>query len=201
MREVKIKRSWQEITVKEAFTTQIILSNEFYEPDEKFEHIILLLSDLTKQELINMPIAEYTKCVNAVLFTMKEPEKVPITKELVINGEKFDVDINLNNVGTGQYYAAQNILKSDDEFFLKQKKILGVYIRPKGKEWGEFDYDENVEFIYNNLRGDIGMTYGVFFYRIANKYMKASQSYLEKMKREEMKHLKNMNRHSIKPGV
>lgn len=189
------------MTVKEAFTTQIILSNEFYEPDEKFEQLILLLSDLTKQELVNLPIAEYNKCVNAVLFTMKEPEKVPITKELLIGGRKFSADINLNNVGTGQYYAAQNILRSDDDFLLKQKKILGVYIRPKGKEWGEYDYDENVEFIYNNLRGDIGMSYGVFFYRIANKYMKASQSYLEKMKNQEMKHLKNMNLPFIKPGV
>lgn len=203
-KEIKIKRKWSEMNVREAFTTQIILSNEFYEFDEKMEQIILLLSNLTRQELITLPIPEYTKCVNAVLFTMKECPKVPIMKDLVINGQKFEVDRNLNSVVTGQYYAAQNIMKEDIDFFIKQKKIIGVYIRPKGKEWGEFDYDENTEFLYNNLPGDVGMSLGVFFYHIANRYMKVSQSFLVKMKEKEMKELKkqkNMRPLSTRPGV
>lgn len=202
MKTINIKTKWSDVTVKEWVIISSILSSEFFEIEEKLEKIALLLSDLTIEELINLKVNDYSKIINKVSFVMKEPEKTPILKSIKVAGRSFDVDTNLNEVVTGQYYMAQNIMKQEDEVFDKIKKILGVYIRPKGKSWGEFDYEENVEFLYNNLTIDVGYSAGVFFYHIANKYMIASQTCLEKMKKQELKQKKIQKNpvHSTKPG-
>ena len=186
-KEIKVKSSWSEITIKEWIIIQHILLNELLEIDEKLELIAINISNITQDELRTIKVADHSKIMNKVIFALKDPEKHTAKKEYIIGGKEFEVDINLNNVVSGQYYGATNIMKENNDIIVRMCKLLGIYIRPKGKKWGEFDYDENLEFLYNNLTADIGYSLGVFFYLIANKYMKASQSYLIKMKKKELK--------------
>lgn len=177
---INIKTSWKEITVREYIIIKNILESEFFEEDQKVEKLILALTDLSESDLNSLKVNEYAKIVNALKFIKNTPNTKVINTTLSIKDRKFDVDTKLGEVVTGQYLMLQNIMKSDSSFDDRLKQVLGVFIRPKGVKWGDYDFEENSEFLYNNLSIEIGYSLAVFFSIIASKLLKATQLYLQK---------------------
>lgn len=177
---INIKTSWKEITVREYIIIKNILESEFFEEDQKVEKLILALTDLSESDLNSLKVAEYAKIVSALTFIKNTPNTKVINTTLSIKDRKFDVDTKLGEVVTGQYLMLQNIMKSDSSFDDRLKQVLGIFIRPKGVKWGDYDFEENSEFLYNNLSIEIGYSLAVFFSSIASKLLKATQRYLTK---------------------
>lgn len=177
---INIKTSWKEITVREYIIIKNILESEFFEEDQKVEKLILALTDLSESDLNSLKVNEYAKIVNTLKFIKNTPNTKVINTTLSIKDRKFDVDTKLGEVVTGQYLMLQNIMKSDSSFDDRLKQVLGVFIRPKGVKWGDYDFEENSEFLYNNLSIEIGYSLAVFFSIIASKLLKATQLYLQK---------------------
>ena len=177
---INIKTSWKEITVREYIIIKNILESEFFEEDQKVEKLILALTDLSESDLNSLKVAEYAKIVSALTFIKNTPNTKVINTTLTIKDRKFEVDTKLGEVVTGQYLMLQNIMKSDSSFDDRLKQVLGIFIRPKGVKWGDYDFEENSEFLYNNLSIEIGYSLAVFFSSIASKLLKATQRYLTK---------------------
>lgn len=180
IKEINIKRSWEEITIREYIIISNILSSEYLEEDQKIERLILTLTNLTQEELNQLKTSEYTKIVSALKFIKDLPTLKTVPKTLTIKDKKFVVDIKLADIVTGQYLMLQNIMKSEGSFDDRLKQVLGVFIRPKDCKWGEYDFEENSEFLYNNLSIQVGYGLAVFFSTTANKLLKATQLYLTK---------------------
>lgn len=180
MKRYFIKTNWSEVTVIEYSIIKQILTSEFLDEDQKIEKLIITLSDLTINELNSLKIADYKYVVSKILFVKDSPTEVSISKSITVNNKKFECDIKLENIVTGQYLMLQNILKTDEDFDSKLKKILPIFIRPKGVSWGDYDYDEVQEFLYNNLSIEVAYSLGLFFSSMTNKLLKAIQASLLK---------------------
>ena len=194
-KEVNIKKSWSEITIKEYIIISNILSSEYLEEDQKIERLILTLTDLNQVELNQLKTTDYTKIVSALKFIKDLPKSKSIPNTLTIKDKKFVVDTKLSEIVTGQYLMLQNIMKGDTTFDDRLKQVLGIFIHPKDTKWGDFDFEENSEYLYNNLSIEFGYGLAVFFSSIANKLLKATQRYLTK----EMKMMNKSNPKKLTP--
>ena len=200
-KEIIIKQSWKEITIREYVIISNILNSEFFEEDQKIERLILALTNISSLELGQLKTNEYTKIINTLKFIKDLPELKSVPNSLTISGKKFVVDNKLSEIVTGQYLMLQNIMKGDSTFEDRLKQVLAIFIRPKDCKWGEYDFEENSEFLYNNLSIEIGYGLAVFFSTIANKLLKATQHYLTKEMKKNQKKLKLPNQlHSIQSG-
>ena len=189
-KEISIKKSWSEVTVREYVIISNILSSEYLEEDQKIEKLILTLTNLTSEELNQLKTTDYTKIISALKF-IKELPKSKYTKDSIsIEDKKFSIDIKLSEIVTGQYLMLQNIMKGDNSFEDRLKQVLAVFIRPKGVKWGDYDFEEHTEFLYNNLSIEVGYGLAVFFSSIANKLLKATQRYLTNEAKMNLKKMK-----------
>jgi hypothetical protein len=187
---VTIKRNWNEVTLKEYFEILNILTDKTLDETEMIELIILVLTSTTPLQLSQVTQADYIKLIKSINFVFTEPVKNNCKDCLMINGKHFDVDIKLDKVTAGQYMMLQNIMKLED-FEERIKKSLGVFIRPQGVKWGEFDYDENVEYLLNNISIVDALSLSAFFLRTQNRLYKHFQIYMNKEMKREKKKLKN----------
>lgn len=192
IKEINIKRSWKEITVREYIIISNILQSEYFEEDQKIERLILALTDLSSVELGQLKTNEYTKIVSTLKFIKDLPELKTVPTSLTIKDKKFVVDTKLSEIVSGQYLMLQNIMKGDNSFEDRLKQVLAVFIRPKDCKWGEYDFEENAEFLYQNLSIEIGYGLAVFFSTIANKLLKVTQDCLTKEMKMIQKNTKNL---------
>lgn len=188
-KEITIKTNWNKVTIKEYFKIINILINEDFDEVEKIDLIILTLTSITPLELSQLAIADYTKLKNSIKFVFDEVKPETPKDYLTINNKHFDCDIKLDKVTAGQYLMLQNIQKIED-FQERIKKCLGVFIRPKDKKWGDFDYDDNVEYLFNNMSIKDAVSLSAFFLHIQKRLLKRFQVYMNKEKKMEMRKLK-----------
>lgn len=192
IKEINIKRSWKEITVREYIIISNILQSEYFAEDQKIERLILALTDLSSVELAQLKTSEYTKIVSTLKFIKDLPELKTVPTSLTIKDKKFVVDTKLSEIVSGQYLMLQNIMKGDNSFEDRLKQVLAIFIRPKDYKWGEYDFEENAEFLYQNLSIEIGYGLAVFFSTIANKLLKVTQDCLTKEMKMIQKNTKNL---------
>lgn len=188
-KEITIKTNWNKVTIKEYFKIINILINEDFDEVEKTDLTILTLTSITPLELSQLAISDYTKLKNSIKFVFDEVKPQSVKDSLLINNKHFDCDIKLDKVTAGQYLMLQNIQKIED-YQERIKKCLGVFIRPQGIKWGDYDYDENVEYLFNNLSIVDAVSLSAFFLRTQKRLLKRFQVYMNKEKKMEMRKLK-----------
>ena len=106
--------------------------------------IISILSDLSEDEVLDLPLPEYKKMVAKTSFLYEEPkaEKHP-PREITINGRKYEVLRDAKKMTAGQYIDYQSYLKGDVESNLPL--ILSTFCVPKGEKYGETPVEDVVE--------------------------------------------------------
>lgn len=190
---VNIKKSWNEVTLKEYFEIVNILKDETLDELEKTDKLILTLTSVTPLTLSQVTQTDYVNLTKSILFIKDNVKEYKTQKDcLTINGKQFDVDIKLDKVTAGQYMMLQNIMKMDN-YEDRITKTIGVFIRPKDSKWGEFDYDENVEYLYNNISIVDALSLAAFFLHTQKRLLERFQLYMNKEMKREKKKLKKSN--------
>lgn len=191
-KEIKLKRHWNQVSIKDYFKIIDILINEDLDEVEKIDMIMLTLTSITPNELSQLSISDYAKLKKSIEFIFDEVKPESVKEYISINNKHFECDVKLDKVVAGQYLMLQNILKIED-YKERIKKCIGVFVRPQGIKWGDFDYDENTEFLFNNMSIVDAVTLSAFFLRIQKRLLKHFQAYMNKEKKMEMKKLKKSN--------
>lgn len=127
--------------------------------------IVSILSDKTEEEVLNLPLAEYSKLASQTEFLAKEPEvKKRIPNKIKINGKEYEVIREIKEMTAGQYIDYQQYLSLNDiNKYLPH--ILSCFIIPKGKKYGEYNIDSVVEEIRNNMSVEEALSIAGFFTR------------------------------------
>lgn len=125
--------------------------------------ILSILSDMTPDEIMELPLPEYSKLVNDSMFLSKEP---PITKNLPktikINGKDYEIVQKVDSITTGQYIDYQAYLKNNDV-----AHILTCFIIPKGHKYGEgYDLEETCKLFKDYLPVGIAIGISRFFFAL-----------------------------------
>lgn len=189
---VNIKKNWNDVTMSEYFKIKEILVNDEFEVDEKMIKLIELLSNLSYREIDSLKANEFMNLVNEINVLIKsEIPKCSVQNKIKLDDKTFYVDIKLSDVKAGQYLMLEQIMKdktltSDDMVM----KAVAIFIRPE--PWGNFDYDDNVDYLYEHLSIVQAYSLAYFFFVLQNKLFKAIQDYsIQTKKTQKQNKIKN----------
>lgn len=149
MIELKYK-NWKEITI-EIYDKIRQLEADITTQEEALELNVKLLSilcEVSEDEIINLPLTEFTILVGKTEF-LKNMPKLGIETKYRIGDRVFDVQTNLRAMTTAQFLDFQTLVKDKDK---NLKNLLACFMLPKNKKYGE-DYDiiEVAEYLYKNM--------------------------------------------------
>ena len=150
--ENTIKKSWRDVTIDEYFD----LKNRLDDVQEETDKVVVKISfanNISEEEVWDKTINEFRRLQVEALwmdeFNISEDIKF---KNIEINGEKYTVDVNLQNFTVAQYIDFQT-------FFPKRKtnerilgNILACFIIPRDKKYASgYDIKKLVDDINSNL--------------------------------------------------
>lgn len=150
--ENTIKKSWRDVTIDEYFDLKDRL-DDVQEETDKVVVKISFANNISEEEVWDKTINEFRRLQVEALwmdeFNISEDIKF---KNIEINGERYTVDVNLQNFTVAQYIDFQT-------FFPKRKinerilgNILACFIIPREKKYASgYDIKKLVDDINSNL--------------------------------------------------
>ena len=140
---------------------------------------IAILTGLTEDEVLDLPIMEYKSLASKTKFLEKEYEgKLQIAKSYGLNGMELIPVKDFNKITTAQYVDYQTFSKEGDIYLVQ---TLSTLLVPKGKKYNDgYDMDAVQQAIRDNLSVADVLSLYAFFLTKWVKSIKDSQTYLDK---------------------
>lgn len=92
--------------------------------------------------------------LNELNFLTEPMPKTIVRDSYKLNGRKYDCLYNLQQMSVARYMDYANLIKTND-----MVQVLGVFLVPEGKEYGEYDIDQ----VYEDIKTmNIVEAYGIF---------------------------------------
>lgn len=135
--ELKYK-NWNDITIGVYKRLQCLLEWEQTDDvvlDEVNKSITLLsiLCDVDEDTISDLTTDEFKRLVGQCGF-LNEIPKVKIKDKYIINGKKYNVQFNVQDMTMAQYIDYQTFLKEKDKYI---SNILACFLIPDGKKYGD----------------------------------------------------------------
>lgn len=140
---------------------------------------IAILTGLTDDEVLDLPIMEYKSLASKTMFLEKDYDgKLQIAKSYGLNGMELIPVKDFSKITTAQYVDYQTFSKEGDMYLVQ---TLSTLLVPKGKKYNDgYDMDAVQQAIRDNLSvADVVSLYAFFFTKWV-KSIKDSQTYLDK---------------------
>ena len=145
---------------------------ELLKIDNEEERLVEIAQLLLGEEVLDLPVAEFSKKVKELDFLKNEmPSGIP-PKKITVNGRKYFLDCLLGNVTTAQYIDFTNHSKTNDIC-----KMLSVFLIPEGHKYND-GYD--ILEVMNDIK-DLPVTVvydtAFFFGKHYSEFMRIFQRY------------------------
>lgn len=148
-------------------------------------NIIAILSDMTVDDVLDLPIPQYKKLAQQTAFLTAQPQvKARKINRIYINGKEYNVLDKIEKMTTGQYIDYQTYLKKNDVKMLPY--ILSCLIIPSGEKYGDTDTIEQIK----QMTVEEALTISNFFMNKSLTLIKGTLRYLEYMMKRKMKKVK-----------
>lgn len=149
--------------------------------------ILAILADVDEDELMDMPLDEFTSLMAKTKFLYKEVQKLDykhLGKTMTINGKKYRIVKDAKDMTAGQYIDYKNYI-TNENFFDTLPYILTVFIVPDGCKYGNgYDTAELAKELNDNLDIRTALFISDFFLNQSRTSINVSLHYLKwKMKR------------------
>ena len=137
---------------------------------------ISILSDLSEDEVLDLPILEYKALSEQTAF-LKKPIDVPknIASSYSLDGWELVPTTDIRKMTTAQYIDFQNFSKEGED---KLIEVLSCFLIPKGKKYNE-DYD--IMEVHRVIRDYLGIAHclalAAFFLSRFNRLMRSMLIY------------------------
>lgn len=150
-----------------------------------------ILSDISEDELMDMPIMEYRKLAAQANFLTTEPkaEKRP-PKEITVNGRVYAVLKDVKEMTTGQFIDYQSYIKEPEKAEQNLPFIMSCFCVPKGKKYGEYDIEDVIPDM-GQIPITTVLTISGFFFRKSQTLLSAMLTYSEWQMKKMMRKEKN----------
>lgn len=148
-----LKRSWSDITISDYRKIVEISSREYDSEMEKGIAILAVLCGVNEDDVYSLPIMELKSLMTKIGW-IYEPytfNKNWNAKHIVINGEKYDVCVDINKFTVAQYADFQIYWDKRQEADY-MAKVLSTFIIPSGKKYNDgYDVIELISILENNI--------------------------------------------------
>jgi len=140
---------------------------------------ISILTGMTDDEVLSLPILEYKELAGKTMFLEKEYDgKLMVAKSYGLGGMELIPVKDFTKITTAQYVDYQNLSKEGDKFLVE---TLSTLLIPKGKKYNDgYDIADVHKAIRENLSVADVLSLSAFFLKLWVKSIKDSRIYLDK---------------------
>ena len=163
MVELKYK-NWDEISINTFEKLQGLFNLE-KTGDEQIDNLnmnitmLSILCDVDEDTIADLPVNEFTELSKQCMFINEMP-KAKIKDKYEINGQMYEVQLNVEDMTMNQYIDFQTFIKEKDKYL---KNICACFLLPVGKKYGEgYKISKVVEDIGNSF--SIVDAHSIFFF-------------------------------------
>lgn len=160
---------------------------------DKEVNLIALLSGMSPDDVLALPLAEFSKMTSNLQFITGMPNRVVPKTKYKLNGRIYEVMYDADNMNVAQYvdYASYSKLEDGRERLIG---LLSVFLIPKGKKYGD-GYDMKVvkEDVLDMSVVEV-WSMSAFFLDWSKALTKVTQTYLVKKLKKMAKKEKDMER-------
>lgn len=200
--EIKIISNWNELPISKFLEIGDV--DKDMNPVEQQTAIISILTDIPEDDLMNLPINEYTKLSKKIQFLYHQPKAVPSCPErLTINQHRYEIKKDVRKWTTAQYIDYQAY--AQDTSLNNIPQLLTVALIPIGHKYNDgYDLEEVVKDIHHlDVMTVVNMS--AFFLRLLENWLKAiliSSSLTERRMRRTMsrRERRSSSRNTTKDG-
>ena len=128
-------RNWNEISVNTFKKLQEVQINQTDELEllDANVRILALLCDVDEDVIGDLTKSEFQRLLNQTAF-LKEMPKAKINDKYVVNGNKYNVHLKLQEMSISQYIDFQTFCKEKEKNIAE---IIACFLIPKGKKYGD----------------------------------------------------------------
>lgn len=176
---IKIIDNWRNLPVGKWLEILEFSRDENVDALEQQVKTIAILTGLTDDEVLDLPIMEYKSLASKTMFLEKGYDgKLQIAKSYGLNGMELIPVKDFSKITTAQYVDYQTFSKEGDMYLVQ---TLSTLLVPKGKKYNDgYDMDAVQQAIRDNLSvADVVSLYAFFLTKWV-KSIKDSQTYLDK---------------------
>lgn len=181
---VRIATSWDDVSLKQFTALQNIdpnLSNE-----DSYIAAIVALSNLSREEVLDLPYPEFVKLSTRLNFMKSLPEERKPSPVLTIDGKQYTVTTLGRNLIAGQYLDFKRLLATEN-CDMRLARLCACFIYPQGCHYGEgYDTEEHVRVLWEHMSAVEAHSIIAFF---TEQYAKSTENTLKSLERQ-MKKLK-----------
>ena len=154
-------KSYSEMSIEKYYELRDNMSEEL-EPLDFQVRMISILSDMSEDDVLNLPLDKYAEYVVDMAFIDELPKpRNMFSSTLKINGVKYKLLKDVNNMTAGQYIDFQSYLDNK----LGVEYILSTILIPEGKSYGEYDVAPVIEDIRKYLDIQTAVSIRFFFHK------------------------------------
>lgn len=128
-----------------------IITDDNREEIDQQVAIISVLTDKTEEEVISIPIAEFSALVGQTTFLYREKPtyRGRITDKVKIDGQVYKVTSGIAELTTAQFIDFQTFVKDPRKYFVE---LLSIFLIPEGKKYND---GYNILDVQNAIRENI----------------------------------------------
>ena len=147
--------------------------------------MIAILSDMTVDEVLDLPISEYRKLAMQLQFLREPPKTRKHCNKIKIDGKEYVVLEKVEDMTAGQYIDYETYLQQNDIKMLPY--ILTCLIIPKGEKYGESDTSNELM----QLSVEEALSIADFFMKRSRSLIRGTLLSLEWMMKKKAKKMKD----------
>lgn len=183
--------SWSKLPVGKFKDILRITKSEMAE-DEKSLLCAALLSDLTYDSLLELPLEETQKIVKRTAFLYTPPKPQHIKRSYNLNGRTYYPLTSMEEMTTAQFIDFNSLVEAMDELL---PEFLSVFFIPKGHKYNDgYDMKQVAKDISERLSVEEALGLASFFVNAYKRYVRRTLLYsevaLEMMKNKVPKEVK-----------
>lgn len=178
------KIHWKDITIARHKAILNLYESRTEEEDPQLFAYDLVCAVYGKDEewINNLKVSEANDYVNTLAFVTEKPKHLPAKKSYILNGKKYCVGLNMQNLTTAQYIDFQQLYDKSNEM---PAEFLSVIMVPEGHKYNDgYDINEVISDIENNLSVEEGLGLSDFFISLLRMSMRRSIRSLRKLERK-----------------
>ena len=163
-KEILIPTSWQDVTLGEYIELSKLDISSYKSPVEYYIHMLRLFGNDDIESIFEYIKAVDLNSIVGQMDFMKEQPKQLDNKSIDVNGVKFYLAKNLNEITVGEYVSIEQMIETDKlDSVSAIPVILSVILRPLDEEFDSNLCAERIELFKNSLSIEDVLGMSVFF--------------------------------------
>ena len=163
-KEILIPTSWQDVTLGEYIELSKLNISSYKSPVEYYIHMLRLFGNDDIESIFEYIKAVDLNSIVGQMDFMKEQPKQLDNKSIDVNGVKFYLAKNLNEITVGEYVSIEQMIETDKlDSVSAIPVILSVILRPLDEEFDSNLCAERIELFKNSLSIEDVLGMSVFF--------------------------------------